>query len=507
MDVDYSTGLAIPTNQTALVSGSATKAQVKDYYYTLQAQTIPRYQGVRVSQLELNKYTGPSNAINIDGNSYLGDTGYGKSPNIELRRAYVAWFNSLSGASPEVNNAVNINIKYLIDGLGNTYSPELTRYFLPELIGNFTNGDTLTLNFVDDVSGTNTTPNDIKTALNGSRKVIRSGLKAGAVLYSQTGSGINAYTQSIQFTTIEDGSAYKTITDYRFGAQRNVGYTIGASSGPSKLIVSNRLWDFDNGYDGGTSRYTFQSTPQSKIRFLINIGKMEFSAGSTTISIRKNGGTNPIYTKSYNSGTNYVNLVTEYYDFAAGDYLEVFIERISNADIILTGPLEWLADQQLLAQQVLPSVTAPFFYTSSANPYILTASLQFSSSIDQVYQVGISGSGFDPIRSKVSFVVGDQFRFENNEVNTYTINKIISSSRETSNGETHILLDKPITNTTNLNYFLLRRFYSDSSNIIVEGIKPAGGSGPGSISPQYITQQLQDNLSSIVAKLSRENSI
>lgn len=516
MDVDYATGIAVPTNQTALISGSATKAPVKDYYYNLKAQTTPRYSGVKVSQLELNKYTGPSNTLYIDGNPYPGDVGYGKSPNIELRRAYVAWFNSLYGATPEVNNAVNVNIKYLIDGLGNTYSPELTRFFLPELVGNFTNGDTLTLNFVDDVSGTNTTPSDIKTALNGSRKVIRSGMKAGAVLYSQTGSGVDAYTQSLQFTTIENGSAYKNLTDYRFGVQQYGTQTIPANTRYTASF-DTVLWDFSGGYSTVTDTYTFPSTPQSRIRLKLvikgvytDVSNNSYFAASVvarrgTTSLFLPGDTQTIELKRKDRRYD-IEIVTNYRNFLAGDKIWVNMSNLERTTYV-EGPIELVAEQELLTQQALPSAVAPYFFTSSTDPYILTASLQFSSSIDQVYQVGISGSGFDAIRSKISFNQGDQIRFENNELNTYTINKIISSSTETSNGETHLLLDRPISNGTNVNYFLLRRYYTDSSNIIIEGIKPAGGSGPGSISPQYITQQLQDNLSTIVAKLSRENSI
>lgn len=523
MDVDYATGIAVPTNQIALISGSATKAPVKDYYYTLKAQTVPRYEGSRVSQLELNKFTGPTT---LNGIVYQGDVGYGKSPNVELSQAYFAWFNNLYGATPEINDAVNVNIKYLIDGLGNTYAPELTRFFLPELRSNFENNGLSLLNFVDDISGTNTTPNTIKTALNGSRRIIRSGVKAGAVLYSQTGSAINAYTQSLQFTTIQNGSAYKLITDYRFGAQGYGAQTItSVYPAQTKLNFTQINWDYNNGFNLALDRYTFGTTPKSRVRFIVNIQNV-YNPGNIDKQIQfilvKNGGTylvingqgNVVYRDLENKNERVnISFTTPWYssnDITAGDYLELYATNQTDAGdntIIIDGPVDWLLEQEVLAEQTLPPVTAPFFFTSSTNPYILTASKQFSSSINQVYQVGITGSGFDPARSKVSFVVGDQLRFENNEINTYTINKIISSSLETSNGETHILLDKPLTYGTNTDYFLLRRFYADSSNVIVEGIKPEGGTGPGSLSPQYVTQQLQDNMTTIVAKLSRENSI
>lgn len=516
MDVDYSTGISIPTNQTQLISGSATLAPVKDYYYNLQAQTLPRYEGSRVTQYKLNEYTGPSNNLLVDGTPYQGDVAYGKSPNVELNQTYFVWFSEVYGASPEYNDAVNISVKYLVDPLGNTYSPGLTKYFQGELIDNFTQGQTAELNFVDANGGTNSTSAAVKIALNGSRTVIRSGVKASAVLYSQTGSSINAYTQSLQFTTIENGSAYKTLTDYRFGAQQYGTQTITTGTGVTKVQFGTTLWDFQSSaYNPTQYKYTFPSTPESKIRFKLNLGSLSNFVGTTAVIIRKNGNTTPIYRVPFtmtqqnnNQGRIYEpRLTTEYFNFSSSDYVEVFLEQISNSNITITGPVEWLAEQQLLTQQVLPSVTAPFFFTSSANPYILTASYQFSSSINQVYQAAITSSGFDPVKYKVSFEPGDQIRFENNELNTYTINKIISSSTQTTNGETYMLLDQPITNNTNINYFLLRRYAPEPSNIIIQGIKPSGGTGPGTFTPLYISQQLQDNMADIVSKLNSENTI
>ena len=87
------------------------------------------------------------------------------------------------------------------------------------------------------------------------------------------------------------------------------------------------------------------------------------------------------------------------------------------------------------------------------------------------------------------------------------INKIISSSAQTRNGETYLLLDQPLTNATNTDYFVLRRFAPDPSNIIIEGIKPSGSTGAGTITPLYISQQLQNSMSDIVSKLNSENTI
>lgn len=517
MEVSYTPGISVPVNQQIIISGTALHAPVKDYYYNLQSQILPRYVGSRVSQLRLNRYTGFDSSITLNGNPYTGDTGYGKSPNVESNRAYFAWFTEVYGASPEYNDAVNVNIKYLVDELGNTYSPGLTRYFANELVGTFSQGETTELNFVDAVGGTNSTPTAIKTALNGQQVIIRPAAKASAVLYSQTGSSANAYTQSLQFTTIENGSAYKALTDFRFSAQR---FAIGnyLPGTTTKITFPQLNWDFANGFSIATSTYTFNQTPQSKMQIIVKIQGMHLteiysdqSIKSVDIEIYKNGAVWRSYTRVLPSNGDQLTFqeVTGWEQFQSGDTIEVKINNNqTDQQVDIEGPVEILTAQQQLTQLALPTVSAPFFFTSSANPYILTASLQFSSSINQVYQATITSSGFDPARYKVSFQPGDQFRFENSELNVYTINKIISSSTDQgSNGQTVMLLDQPITNGTNVDYFLLRRFAPDPSNVIIQGIKPSGGTGAGTLKPLYITDNLNNNMASVVSKLSSENAI
>jgi hypothetical protein len=98
-------------------------------------------------------------------------------------------------------------------------------------------------------------------------------------------------------------------------------------------------------------------------------------------------------------------------------------------------------------------------------------------------------------------------RFENDENKVYTINQILSSSTQTTNKETYLLLDQPLLPNININYFLLRRFIDDPTNIIVQAIKPPGGTGAGTIKPQYITGTLDKNLGGVVQKLQQQNTI
>jgi hypothetical protein len=75
-DVDYSTGIATPTNFGLLISGSAVKAAVQDSNYTSKRVTLPRYEGVKSTSQHLNYWT-------------PGDTGtYGKTTNYRKFKNY-----------------------------------------------------------------------------------------------------------------------------------------------------------------------------------------------------------------------------------------------------------------------------------------------------------------------------------------------------------------------------------------------------------------------------------
>ena len=521
MDVDYTTGLTIPTNQTALVAGTAPTAPVKDYYYTLQAHTKPRYEGSRVSQLYLNKYTGPSTTLLVEGSPYIGDTGYGKSPNVESRRAYVGWFTDVRGASPEFNNAVNINVRYLIDKAGDTYSPQLTNYFLSELRGVFTDGEILNLNFVDNIAGTNSTPSVIKSQLNGERAIIRAGARAAAILYSQTGSAANAFTSSITFTAGDGVQAQVVPVDFRFGA---VSRSLQAfeQNVDTSLKFPQENWDFSNYYTASTSQYQFGQTPTSDINFIVkaqNLTNLVRSARSACqIKILKNGvviGGKRLELDTRNSGNNIATAVvaeTGFQQFQTGDIItaQLYVEPSTETYPITADSMEFIMDQRSISQIALSTsapITSPYLFTGSANASIITASSQFKSYIGYGIQTQISESGFDPTNIPLSFNLGDQFRFENDEGKVYSIARILSSSVQTPNGETYIQLDRTITPGTNINYFVLRRFIEDPTNILVQGVKGSGATGPGSIKAQATVQELEDSLPAIISRLNSENTI
>jgi len=82
-------------------------------------------------------------------------------------------------------------------------------------------------------------------------------------------------------------------------------------------------------------------------------------------------------------------------------------------------------------------------------------------------------------------MVGDEIRFENNELETYKIiavtspsdNESLTSQGGTGKFEVRLQLDRPITPSVNLNFFLIRRYVDDASTILIEKEFPYPGVG------------------------------
>ena len=115
MNVDYNneSGPIIPVNQTQILENTAIRAAVADSNYTTAGWTIPRYTGSRSNCNQINIFT-------------YGDTGtYGQLPNIEIRLAYFAYFESIVNPYPLYNDVTQLNVGYLIDEQENALPPAL----------------------------------------------------------------------------------------------------------------------------------------------------------------------------------------------------------------------------------------------------------------------------------------------------------------------------------------------------------------------------------------------
>jgi hypothetical protein len=127
--VDYNSGIVIPTNYDLIIQGVAAKSTAKDYYYNLKRQTVPRYEGSRSTASNINTaatiYYGTTSGSKLVGIKTSGSA----VPNANLERysQYFAVFTNIN-PSPINNdfgyrdNSLNLSLDYLIDSSGNSIS-------------------------------------------------------------------------------------------------------------------------------------------------------------------------------------------------------------------------------------------------------------------------------------------------------------------------------------------------------------------------------------------------
>ena len=95
--VDYSDGILIPTNQQAILSGSAVPADVQQYNWYLKRSTLPRYEGSRLFAQNYNTWS-------------LGDESYGKDPVINYNGNVAFDVTFVGGTYPEMILGTALNI-------------------------------------------------------------------------------------------------------------------------------------------------------------------------------------------------------------------------------------------------------------------------------------------------------------------------------------------------------------------------------------------------------------
>ena len=95
--VDYSNGALIPTNQQAILSGSAVPADVQQYNWYLKRSTLPRYDGSRLFAQNYNTWS-------------LGDQSYGNDPVINYNGNVAFDVTFVGGTYPEMILGTALNI-------------------------------------------------------------------------------------------------------------------------------------------------------------------------------------------------------------------------------------------------------------------------------------------------------------------------------------------------------------------------------------------------------------
>jgi hypothetical protein len=500
MKVNYNTGQLIPTNQEEILDYTAEKADVKPYNYNLLSQIIPRYNGVKVTQQEENKWTN-------------GDIGYGKSPSVQSLNNYIAYFEWIGGTSPELIGKSAAYIKYLIDKDGNTAIPSFSSPYYYNLIDSFETNKNVILSL-------NTTEDSNAYKDTGPVSIIRAGTLPMPILASQTSSNASIISP-IRFIT-----SSLSIPDYT-----NFFYT---GSGVSPNITSNNTivlpLDVENN-PGSTTTLIGNiieidtTSNNTQIRFLLWSGTFinQLTGGSIanfTINFQKlNGSTwsnigtyteTSILAGNPQAATPGLANLSLFDNYGGGlstlpltpqenDQYRVVITNLSSAATLQ------VIDYAVYLLQTPSSTgisfpTTPYFTTGSNSKYILTGSdfNTFYSPGTPLTQQEITGSGYFSFLP-FSIKPNDQIRFEGDENQVYNIIEAVPVSPTNTNF--HMILDRNIVDGTNINSFLIRRLDPNPNFVTLDYDTSVNSVGKGFMLPQYATDELQQNYNKIIEKL------
>jgi hypothetical protein len=483
-DLDYSQGTITPVNFATVIEGTATKAPIQDYNFNLRRSIIPRYSGSKNTSFDYNEQDG----------------------SVEKTQAYFAYFNWVGGTSPEWGNGLEdrsgVNLRYIIDELGDVIKPinDSEGINLGILRQNFTEDQISTLAFNDSTGASAAFSN-----LLGNHEVFKSGKSITPILYSQTESidvGVNGgFSTTLDFIQ-GDLNQSAAINDYRIQAY-NTGDTIVTTGKVNyqNLVIdgSEADWTGDDTYSPNTADPTTQNVT------LYFTGTLKRSGNPVnkivTAQFFKDGvavGT----PKQFDFSNSYYNSLDISFVDSTATTSNVYDLRITSLSGM--GILKLSTDSYInVTQQPLPNIgtcSSPYWTQSGVNDNQIKAHANLKPFYRQK-QEDIANSGFFPIVNDFIIQEGDEIRFDGTETQSYRVMLV-----ETTSGNVILTLDRDVT-AANLQWFLIRRYIDDASNIILKVDKPSGGTSPGILKPQYLSKEVEDNINDIIEKLKIDNLI
>ena len=99
-DIDYNSGGITPTNNIAIISGTAAKGTVPESYYTSLAQTTIRYKGSKNQSSNFNVYNPQAGTSSFGDNINIGT--YGQTPSVSNLDTVIYEFEWGGGTTPEI---------------------------------------------------------------------------------------------------------------------------------------------------------------------------------------------------------------------------------------------------------------------------------------------------------------------------------------------------------------------------------------------------------------------
>ena len=548
MDVDYADSLNTPINLIALISGSATPAQIQDSNYTTQRVISSRYTGKQLQSAKLNVWSST-------------DIAPSKTPNVSNPKSYFVRFNWLGGTTPEWGNnnvgRTNVSVKSIVDENGVEIIPVLDERginlgILEQAFG----GSNATLLLANpDSFGVNL------DSVNNTVPVFRVGQRIKPILYTQIASYDSSgnvigfsFTGSINFTqpdgqTLSTGSnnysAYVlgagNLTIATAGTAGNISFSILADTSGTYVIpfgsTRSNLQSIGNSasFFSGSSPVQYWYQPTGSLGSLSSSGYiLYFSFDMKTRSTFNGSKVTYILQKSTNGGSNWSNLFTSPQVIYTGTYrgngretsqytstansqfayternattsslyrLAVIAPDIPSGQSLILDQPTFIVRQYPAATFNQTSTSCTLFWNtgSSSNTLLASTGSVSAGGLNQFIgfkQKDINNSGFDPITLVFNPQPSDEIRFQGLENLSFSVTSITQSAT----GQLQLNLDNDIPNGTNLNYFLLRRYVVDPGNIILDITKPAGQTSDGVLVPEYIADTAKKVVESILPGL------
>jgi len=519
----YDNGGLIPSNIEQIISGTAEFAEVNDYLYNASANILPRYQGVRTTSPGFNLPAvngfNSTELSNVDATTISTNS----DPNVEQTTTYFAYFNDFKANWPIYRGTTSPIIKYLIREDGKTFSPSVNNETYYNLVGSFPRDTKAYANLLNDTSPT----------FNESQSIKLSGESYTPILYTISASSANVatFTNIINFTDLQGISNTVSVT-HSLKVQSNPNDPIPVVT--NTLInlfsdgISNSNFYVEGGTWGGTGSptmpsYSFGGIPDTLVRVEVKLGQVRIqpasglSGGYFRLILWRQNGLNTVplsqWTSPFlNTSPNFWTLapnnngINHIFQPTTGDTIYVTAQLLN--DSFAVGYIQNYIMKVSTLGVALPAVTSSFWTTGSANSTTLTSSIALGAALQGNYkQVDIPNSGFDPIELPCEIQVGDEIRFEYDEIYSYRIIDVNSTGSNFI--QTILTVDRPIPSipSLNINRFIIRRKIPDAITGIALDATLFTPISDGFLLPEYPSQTIKSEYSNIVQDLINKSVI
>jgi hypothetical protein len=495
-DVDYANNPNVAVNFDTILAGTSPKAKIQDFNYHTRRSTIPRYEGSK---------NGTTTEYSVTGAS------------IDATQALFGYFNWVGGTSPEWGNGLEdrsvANLRFLLDVNGKIIKPIADSKGINQGIieNNFTEGKIATLAFDDKVGSSAAFSN-----LLGDHTIFKSGKDITPIAYSQTESisstSGGGYTSSLNFVQ-GDQQQNVSIGDYRLLAN---------ADGVQSLITNTGTVSFPNDTIAGANVTAWAGTTYSPAFSAPTGVTLTFKVYLETTQLRP--GSQVVFNLERIIGGVSSVIATNTWDIGSDSFI-IMTKTLSNVVLADSFKVTWSVNNQPTTLPLPTLKNTSYFQVTQTPPPNLGAATSYwtkgtgattnvltlasgTGGLNNFYgqkQEDIAGTGFfgivndfilQPVDGEAG-TLGDEIRFEGTETQTYTVTEVKNTN------PIEIVVDRPIT-ATNVDWFLVRRYVDNPANIILEVDKPAGGTSPGILKPQYLSRDAEDNIDTILENLRRD---